>query len=394
MSASRRLAFVCPRFAEGSTLGGAETLLKNLAVRAAATGHEVTFLTTCAQDHFSWENAVPPGSRTVEGMSVTFFPVDTTRDLEVFLTVQDRISRGRPVTREEEMAWLKNNVNSTPLYEHLRQHADDYDAIMMGPYLFGLIYFAAQVAPTKTLLVPCLHDESFSRLETIAEMFRKTRGFMFNTVPERELAVRLYGIDPSRSSVVGMGLDGFDADPTAFSRRHGISAPYVLYSGRREPLKGTPLLVDYMNAFRARTDHDVKLVFTGSGRVEIPTSLAPHVIDVGFVSEEEKHEAMAGALTFCHPSVNESLGIVLLESWLAGTPGLVHAGSEVLAYQCRTSNGGLWFRVYPEFEMELRLLIENDDLRRALGENGRRYVLEEYSWDAVQRRFEDALLRL
>ena len=41
---------------------------------------------------------------------------------------------------------------------------------------------------------------------------------------------------------------------------------------------------------------------------------------------------MAGALAFCHPSVNESFGIVLLESWLARTPALVHAGSDVLQH--------------------------------------------------------------
>ena len=35
MSRLKRIAFVAPRFPEGATVGGAETLLKSLAVHAA-----------------------------------------------------------------------------------------------------------------------------------------------------------------------------------------------------------------------------------------------------------------------------------------------------------------------------------------------------------------------
>ena len=119
--------------------------------------------------------------------------------------------------------------------------------------------------------------------------------------------------------------------------------------------------------------------------------MQPHIVDLGFVSEQEKHEAMAGALAFIHPSVNESLGIVLLESWLAGTPALVHAKSKVLRWQCARSNGGLWFRSYPEFEEELLLLMNNPELRKQMGACGRDYVLREYAWPAVDKRFFSAL---
>ena len=42
---------------------GDPTALKQLADRMAAAGRTVTFLTTCAQDHFTWENNLPPGER-------------------------------------------------------------------------------------------------------------------------------------------------------------------------------------------------------------------------------------------------------------------------------------------------------------------------------------------
>jgi glycosyltransferase involved in cell wall biosynthesis len=217
---------------------------------------------------------------------------------------------------------------------------------------------------------------------------------MFNSEPERDLARRLYGIPEARCTVVGMGLDPFEADADAFAARQGLRAPYLFYAGRREPLKGTPLLLDYVHAFRERTGKDLELVFAGSGPLEPPPGPDPHVHDIGFVQEQEKHEAMAGALAFCHPSVNESFGIVVLESWLARTPALVHAGSEVLQWQCRRSGGGLWFRTYPEFEEELLLLLNDEALRGRMGASGRRFVLEEYAWPRVEERFFDALGRL
>ncbi|HBA84819.1 MAG TPA: hypothetical protein DCZ95_12060 [Verrucomicrobia bacterium] len=390
MPKAQRIAFVCPRFAEGGTVGGAETLLKNLADRAAAAGRQVDFLTTCAQSHFTWENTLPPGRRRIGNLEVHYFPVDS-RDASSFLRVQQAICQRGNFTPPDEELWIRNSVNSTPLCEHLRQHGDDYDRIVMGPYLFGLVYFAAQIHPNKTLLVPCLHDEPFAWLSIMHNLFGGVDGFLFNTEPEQDLARRLFQVPAEKCAVVGMGLEPFEADPRAFVARHKLNSPYVMYAGRREPLKGTPLLCDYVDAFRQRTGRDVKIVFTGSGQIDAPPDLQPHILDLGFVSEQEKREAMAGAAVFIHPSVNESLGIVLLESWLAKTPALVHTRSEVLRWQCAQSNAGLWFANYPEFEEELRLLLEEAPLRNAMGAAGREYVQRIYSWPSVEKRLFEAL---
>lgn len=392
MSTARRIAFVCPRFAEGGTVGGAETLLKNLAERAAAAGRQVAFLTTCAADHFTWANTLPPGVRQfAPNMTVQFFPVAEKRDLAEFLRAQDLICRGAAYTPADEQAWLANSVTSPALCAHLAEAGAVYDRIVIGPYLFGLTYFASQVRPRQTILLPCLHDESFARVRAFRAMFRAVGGLIFNSVPERELARRLYDRPPDRAWVVGMGLDPFSADAAAFGRRHGLAAPYLIYSGRREAGKGVPLLLDYLHLFRQRTGMDVKLVLTGSGAVDPPPGLARHILDVGFVSEAEKREAMAGAAVFCQPSTNESFSIVLLEAWLAGTPALVHARCAVTTDHCRQSGGGLWFMTYAEFETELLLLLRRPDLRRRMGAAGRAYVVREYSWPGILARFLAAL---
>ncbi len=388
---SKSAAIVAPRYPEGGTVGGAETLLRQLALYLAEAGWSVDFLTTCAQDHHTWANSVPPGVRQSGPLNVHFFPVDPDRDLRTFLTIQEAICARREVSAEQQQAWLRNNVNSTPLFDHLREKGDQYDAILCGPYLFGLAYHAALIHPERTALVPCLHDEAFAYLDCFKDLFHRVKRILFNAAPERDLATRLYGERFANEPVVGMGLAPFTADASRFRQQHQLDAPFILYCGRREPLKGTPLLIDYFRAFRERTGRDLKLVLTGAGSVDIPDTIRDHVLDLGFVSEQEKHDAMAAALAFCHPSTNESFGIVLMESWLADRPVLVHAGGEVLPTHCRHSNGGLWFRRYPEFEEELLLLLDQPEIADALGAAGHDYVTANYSHAATTQRLIAAL---
>lgn len=384
---ARTLAFVCPRYAREGTAGGAETLLRDLARRAAKAGHRVSFLTTCATDHFTWKNERPPESLTDEGVEVRFFPVDESRDAADFHAAQERICLGRPVPAEVEARWLRNGVNSSALVGHLRDEGQRYDRVLAGPYLFPLVIAAAAVRPDRSLLIPCLHDEAFARLAAVRGMMGSVRGCLFNSEPERNLAARLCGVTAGRGRVVGMGLEPFEADPRAFARKHSLDVPYVLYAGRREQAKGTPLLADYLAAFRKRTGRDIRLASCGSGSFEP----GEFTIDLGYLSEADKREAMAGALAFVHPSRFESLGIVLLEAFLAGTPGLVSAYSEVLRWQCERSGAGLWWRVYPEFEECLVRLADDPVLRDGMGRQGRAFVRAEYDWASVDRRFDEAL---
>lgn len=390
MNRPKRLLFVSPRFPKESTIGGAETLLKNLALRAAAAGCEVRFLATCATNHFTWANQIPPGEEKQDNLTVHFFPVRT-RNVEQFLKIQTRISAGALVAPEEEMLWMQNNVNSTELCDFIRRYGKEYDRIIAGPYLFGLICEAAAIYPDRTSILPCLHDEPFAYLGPIKRMFENVSSIIFNSEPEMDLAHHIYNIDRKSAYVVGMGIEAPQGLENALKPSATPEENYVLYSGRREPMKGTPLLVDYMRTFRKRTKQDIRLVFTGSGHVDISSEMLPFVTDLGFVSEKEKYAVMAGATAFCHPSVNESFGIVLLESWMAGTPALVHSKGRVLRYHCEKSNAGLWFNNYPEFEQEMVLLIENSSLRKRLGSNGRKYVEQNYSWEIIDKKFFQAI---
>jgi glycosyltransferase involved in cell wall biosynthesis len=108
---------------------------------------------------------------------------------------------------------------------------------------------------------------------------------------------------------------------------------------------------------------------------------------LGFVSEDDKRAAFAGASVVACPSAYESFSIALLDGFAHGVPGLVNARSAVLKEHCLRSQGGLFYENGVEFVEALSTLAGDDALRRALGASGRAYVAAEYRWDVVLERY-------
>jgi glycosyltransferase involved in cell wall biosynthesis len=391
--ANRRIAFIVPRYAVPSA-GGAEVLAKNVAEHLAAAGDELTVLTTCARDHFTWKNYFQAGTEAVNGVTVQRFPVDVREVKSDFVRIQGLIARAMKITREEEEEWIRGSVHSAPLYEFIGEHRDRFDCLIFIPYLFGTTWAGSAIAPEKSIIIPCLHDEPFARLDIFREMFLRARGVIFNSEPERELAARLTGVGPEKTAVAGMGLEARERyRPERFRRKFGIRSPIIIYAGRREQGKNTPLLIEYFRLFKKQNRNDLKLALLGTGQVDIDPALSRDVLDCGFVREDLKHDGYAASMAFCQPSTNESFSIVVMEAWLAGTPSLVHADCAVTSYHCLRSNGGLLFRDYYEFEECLLSMLEQKRLREALAAGGRRYVLNEFSWSSILKRYRDAFDR-
>lgn len=393
-TSSGGIAFVVPRYGVQSA-GGAEMLAQGVAERLAATGDEVSVLTTCARDHFTWANHYRPGTETIRGVTVHRFPVDPREPDSDFASIQERISRGAAVSPEEEERWIRGSVHSAPLYDFIRENRDRFRCFIFLPYLFGTTWAGSAVVPEKSLLIPCLHDEPYARLGIFRDMFMRVRGLLFNSRPERELAGRLFGTEDARAAVAGMGFEARERyRPDRFCGKFGIKGPFLLYAGRREQGKNTPLLVEYVRAFRkGNPAKPLSLVLLGTGEVRIPPDSAGDILDIGYVDEALKHDGYAACLALCQPSVNESLSIVLMEAWLAGTAGLVNARCTVTSDHCARSNGGLAFRDYYEFEECVHLLLDRPGLRESLAAGGARYAENEYSWDAALKRYRGALDR-
>ncbi|MBW1658929.1 MAG: glycosyltransferase family 4 protein [Deltaproteobacteria bacterium] len=192
--------------------------------------------------------------------------------------------------------------------------------------------------------------------------------------------------------MVGIGLDTtLEGDAQRFRSTYGIDGPFILYAGRQDKGKNTPLLIRYFHRFLQTYKGDLKLVLIGSGGVNVPDSIQNRVHALGFIPVQDKIDAYKAATVFCQPSVNESFSLVIMEAWLQETPVLVHGDCPVTRGHCLRSNGGLYFSNYPFFEETLTRLLKDDSLRARMGRAGRAYVLENYQWDVIVERYLQAI---
>jgi glycosyltransferase involved in cell wall biosynthesis len=381
-----RLLWVVPRFG-AETVGGAEILVRGLSTHATPDGWTADVATTCAVDHETWANVLPPGESRENGLRILRFPVGP-RDPERYAELHPIVLTGES-TYAEELEWLANSVWSPDLLHFLEQKGSSYDLVIFSPYLFGTTVWGAQVAPERSALMPCLHDEPYARLETVKRVVEAARGCVFNTDAEEKLARKLFRV--SEGSVVGMGFDAPAGPPTAEFATPRDLGPYVLYAGRLEEGKRVHVAVDYAVRYAREREDAPRLVLIGRGNYLPPEEAADVVVRVGFVSEEEKRAAYSEALALVNPSHMESLSLVLMEAWLEGTPALLDKGSAVLREHAERSGGALVFDSYESYRDALDRIRKDMGLRDRLGASGRDYVLGTYGWPTVRRRLQEAV---
>lgn len=375
-----KLLWVVPRYGRG-VAGGAETLVRALATRSAAMGWTAEVATTCAADHVTWANELLEGTVVEDGVTVRRFPVGP-RDARRYDALHAAILSGR-AGYADELEWLAHSVWSPEMQAFLEDGAE-HDLRVLSPYLFGTTLWGAQAAPERSALLPCLHDEPYARLRTVRGVLGAVRGCLFNAPAEERLAGRLAPVRDG--GVVGMGFDAPQGAPGPGPAATRDLGPYLVYAGRLEEGKRVQVAVDHVLRLAAERRDGPALVLMGSGGYRPPPAARGRVVELGYVSEQDKRAVYAGAVALVNPSEMESLSIVLMEAWLEGTPAIVAAGSEVTSDHVARSGGGMAFGSYDEFRAAATRLLDDPAERERMGARGRAYVLDEYGWPAVWER--------
>jgi glycosyltransferase involved in cell wall biosynthesis len=383
-SGTRALALVVQRYG-ADIAGGSETLARALAQRLAPD-HEVTVFTTCARDYVTWRNELPAGSGSEGPVTVRRFAAEEERDLELFNRYSETLY-DRPHTDEDERVWLRRQGPYVPeLVRALGEERARFQAVVFFTYLYYPTCEGLRVAPERSLLVPTCHDEPPLRFRLYDEVFARPRAFAFLTEPEEELVRRRFDIGRRPGLVAGMGVEeGGAPDIEGFRARHRVHGRYVAYAGRIDAGKGCAEMLAHYERFRRERGAAVELLLMG--RLALAEPLGEGVRYLGYLPDEDKKAALAGAEVVLCPSPYESLSIVLLEGFALARPGLVNGRSPVLVEHCRRANAGLFYDNGDEFVAALDLLLRDRTLCQAMGESGRLYVRRHYGWDAVLSRY-------
>jgi glycosyltransferase involved in cell wall biosynthesis len=126
--------------------------------------------------------------------------------------------------------------------------------------------------------------------------------------------------------VVGSAIeDRADGNAERFRQQTGIAGQMILYIGRKDPDKGYPLMIEAFHRLRSRMP-DVNLVCIGPPGAERLRGAEIGLLDLGFVSEQTKHERSPRGHALCVPSVESPSGLVY-----GGRPICQAGGSSALA---------------------------------------------------------------
>jgi colanic acid/amylovoran biosynthesis glycosyltransferase len=185
--------------------------------------------------------------------------------------------------------------------------------------------------------------------------------------PSTALADEARKLGADRVEVIPSGVDlprevGEEADP-----------PEVLYAGRLSLEKGVLELVEAARG--------LNLVVAGDGplRDQVPEAL-------GFIPPSELAGFYARAAVVVCPSHREGFGVACLEAMAHGRPVVASAVGGLLDL---VVDGETGIHVPPGDVAALRAAIErllaDRELRRRMGEAGRRRAAERFSWEAVTR---------
>jgi glycosyltransferase involved in cell wall biosynthesis len=401
-----KLACVVQRFGAEVT-GGSERHCRVIAEHLASR-HDVTVLTSCAEDYVTWRNIYPAGASRVGPLNVLRFPVTRERNLGRLADISQVVFTTASSPQEQERWFVENGPEVPELIEHLRQHGSEYDRILFWTYRYYQTFFGLPLVADRAILVPTAEEDPLIWVDIIDRLFSLPIGHLFLTPEEAEL-VRARSSRPlAPSTVIGCGVD-----PAPARVKHvdlspaGISDPFILYLGRIEPNKGCETLLEYfekylqsdggpavndgkpVNVNDAKPVNNVQLVMAGFRNMPIPSH--PSIKCLGVVDDAMRETLLAKARLLVVPSPFESLSMVLLEAWNQGLPALVNGRCAVLQGQVVRANGGLSYRYASEFVASLTYLLSHPDVARRLGRQGLAYVEQEYRWPLVMQKVEEFL---
>jgi glycosyltransferase involved in cell wall biosynthesis len=297
------------------TVGGAERWYRNVALRLAQEGHEVTYLT---MRH--WDGVADP-----DLLNVRVVPV--ARRMPLYVNGRRRI--------------LPALVFGLGVLWHLVRRGRRYDVVHTASFPYFSLLAAAFVRPLAGYRIVVDWHECWMRdywreyLGWFGGWFGwkvqrlclrvPQRAFCFSRLVEQRLAAE--GVHGGVTVLEGQ-FEGTAAEAPL------PAEPVVVFAGRHIPEKN-PVAVVHAVAKARETIPELQAVIYGDGpeRPKVASAIAEDglegVVEVpGFVDEEVIEDALARALCLVLPSRREGYGLVVVETLSKGTPVVLVRGED------------------------------------------------------------------
>jgi glycosyltransferase involved in cell wall biosynthesis len=297
------------------TVGGAERWYRNLALRLAEDGHDVTYLTMR-----QWDAGAEPNLSGVRVIAVA----------------------GRmPLYADGRRRILPALAFGFGVLRHMIRNGRRYDVVHTASFPYFSLLAAALIRPLARYRVVVDWHELWTRdywreyLGPLSGWFGwnvqrlclrvPQRAFCFSRLVEQRL------LDEGVHGGVTLLEGQFEGTPSATPEP---AEPVVVFAGRHIPEKN-PVAVVHAVAKARETIPELRAEIYGDGpeRAKVLAAIAElgleDVVEApGFVDEEVIQDALARALCLVLPSWREGYGLVVLEALSKGTPVVLVRGED------------------------------------------------------------------
>jgi glycosyltransferase involved in cell wall biosynthesis len=392
-------------------VGGSERFIQEVSESAAADGHDVTVVTSDAQDlEYFWDRSRQsidaPTSEVINGVRIRRVPVRHVPGSSILFRGGRRLmgELSRLPLPAYPFRLLASNQPWMPDLANVLHDSGPVDlvhATNLG--LEGLAIRARELSIRRDVpfvLTPFIHlgvpgDTTSRRYVSMphqVDLLRSSHMVLVMTEMEREFVTSV-GVAPQRIVVTGAGVDIADVtggDAPRFRERYGIRGFLVASLGPPSQEKGTKDLIQSVSMLR-KQGMDVEAVLAGPPMSEFNhwfSRLDPadrdgiHVL--GFVDPSDKRDLLAAMDALAVPSRSESCGIVYLEAWANGKP-VIAANAGAVPELVRHGENGLLvpFGNPAALRDAIAELMRDAGLAVTLGDVGRELVKRRYTWDVV-----------
>ena len=364
--------------------GGDVNVCYNLSKQLVKHGHEVTVITT----DFEFDEGY---AQTLEKIGAKVIPFHCIANIKLFL-----ISPGMK-------KWIKSNVRDFDMI-HLHDLRSYQNNIVCS---YAMKYEIPYVLHPHGSTPRILAKQGLKWLYDIAFGYRllKDAGQVIAVSKEEANYDRQMGADERKISVIynGVDIEHFKNAPShgRFKQKYGIDGKLILYLGRIHKTKGIDFAIKAFSNIHTKIEQTTFVVAGADDGYKAKLenlvrelNLGERIKFVGALNENDKLSAYADADLFLYTvRYMGGVGIAPLEAILCDTPVIVTAecGEVIKEADCGylVEYGDL-----VDLTQKMKGAIESPEAAMKMVERGKKYIMDNLTWDNVVNRIEDIYSKL
>ena len=386
------ICHIVPIYTPG-ILPGCSKYIQDVSEHLSKRGHDVVVLTADAVTGRGWVDPLfgkysSKKEETINGVRVK--RLKTQWQITSTMYLLKNIARGLlPDSIGNTVSLLSVGPYLSNLEKEFQK--ESFDIIHVTAFPFGLIWLvwkACKALGKPFFSTPLIHFEDPEHKNPLLwKALQDACAVIACSNYEKEGMTRM-GVTPSKIHLIPMGINPDEwKNPHGdrFRRKYGLEGKkIVLFAGTKSYNKGAIHLLQAVEKIGQKLK-DLILVGIGLPTREWENNKSllheKNLLDLGYVSEEEKRDVFDACDLFVMPSRYDSFGIVYLEAWGCGKP-VIGAKVGAIPEVIEEGNDGLLveFGDVDQLVFTILHLLKDSDLCKRMGEKGRRKVVERFNW--------------